>query len=66
LGAFAPKTFTTGKYVGILVALQWYWIADALSMQIQRHCWRAAEADSQIAAIEALAETVASQRREPL
>lgn len=32
----APKTFSTGEYVGLLGDLTKYWIADALSMQIQR------------------------------
>ncbi|HYI26548.1 MAG TPA: phage major capsid protein [Bradyrhizobium sp.] len=33
---WAPSTFTTGLYVGMLGDFQHYWIADALSMQIQR------------------------------
>jgi HK97 family phage major capsid protein len=33
---FAPSTFTTGLYVGILGDFRHYWIADALSMTIQR------------------------------
>ncbi len=33
---FAPNTFTTGLYVGILANWQYYWIVDALDMQIQR------------------------------
>lgn len=33
---FAPNTFTTGKYVGILGDFRYYWIVDALDMQIQR------------------------------
>lgn len=32
---FAPNTFTTGKYVGILGDFSFYWIVDALDMQIQ-------------------------------
>ncbi len=32
----APNTFTTGLYVGMLGDFSHYWIADALSMQIQR------------------------------
>jgi HK97 family phage major capsid protein len=32
---YAPNTFTTGKYVGILGDFSFYWIADALNMQIQ-------------------------------
>jgi HK97 family phage major capsid protein len=33
---WAPSTFTTGQYVGLLGDFKHYWIADALSMQIQR------------------------------
>lgn len=33
---FAPNTFTTGKYVGLLGDLKYYWILDSLEMQIQR------------------------------
>lgn len=33
---FAPNTFTTGKYVGILGDFRYYWIVDALDMAIQR------------------------------
>ena len=33
---YAPNTFTTGLYVGILGDFSHYWIADALSMQMQR------------------------------
>ena len=36
LSEWAPNTFTTGKYVGILGDFSHYWIADALSMQVQR------------------------------
>lgn len=32
---YAPNTFTTGLYVGILGDFSNYWIADALSMEIQ-------------------------------
>jgi len=32
---YAPNTFTTGKYVGVLGDFSFYWIADALTMQIQ-------------------------------
>lgn len=32
---FAPNTFTTGLYVGILACWQYYRIADALSIEIQ-------------------------------
>lgn len=33
---FAPNTFTSGQYVGILGDFKYYWIVDALNMQIQR------------------------------
>ena len=33
---FAPNTFTTGKYVGLLGDMSKYWIVDALDMQMQR------------------------------
>lgn len=33
---FAPNTFTAGQYVGILGNFQYYWIADALDIEIQR------------------------------
>jgi HK97 family phage major capsid protein len=33
---FAPNTFTTGQYVGLLGDFRFYWIADALSMEVQR------------------------------
>ena len=33
---YAPNTFTTGLYVGILGDWSWHWIADALDMQVQR------------------------------
>jgi HK97 family phage major capsid protein len=36
MSEFAPNTFTTGLYVGILGDLSHYWIADALTMQLQR------------------------------
>ncbi len=32
---FAPNTFTTGLYVGILGDFSFYWIVDALTLQIQ-------------------------------
>lgn len=32
---FVPSTFTTGLYVGILANWNYYWIADALDMEIQ-------------------------------
>lgn len=33
---YAPNTFTTGLYVGILGDLSYYWIVESLSLQIQR------------------------------
>jgi predicted phage gp36 major capsid-like protein len=33
---YSPSTFTTGLYVGMLADWSWYWIADALDMQVQR------------------------------
>lgn len=36
MSEFAPKTFTTGKYVGIIGDFRFYWIVDALNMEIQR------------------------------
>jgi HK97 family phage major capsid protein len=33
---YAPNTFTTGLYVGLLGDLRFYWIADSLDLQIQR------------------------------
>ncbi len=33
---YVPNTFTTGQYVGILGDFSYYWIADAMDMQIQR------------------------------
>jgi HK97 family phage major capsid protein len=36
LSEYAPNTFSTGQYVGILGDFTNYWIVDALSMQIQR------------------------------
>ena len=36
MSEFAPNTFTTGLYVGILGDWSRYWIADALSFQLQR------------------------------
>jgi HK97 family phage major capsid protein len=33
---YCPNTFTTGLYVGILAAWSHYWIAEALTMQLQR------------------------------
>jgi len=36
MSEYAPNTFTTGLYVGILGDFSWYWIADALMMEMQR------------------------------
>lgn len=36
ISEFAPATFTTGQYVAILGDLYYYWIADALDIEIQR------------------------------
>lgn len=36
ISEFAPNTFTTGLYVGIVGDFSLYWIADALSMTVQR------------------------------
>ena len=33
---YAPNTFTTGLYVGIVGDWSQYWIADALDMTVQR------------------------------
>jgi HK97 family phage major capsid protein len=32
---FSPNTFTTGQYVGMLADYSHYWIADALSLELQ-------------------------------
>lgn len=36
MSEYAPNTFTTGLYVGLLGDFSNYWIADALDMQVQR------------------------------
>lgn len=36
LSEYAPNTFTTGLYVGIIGDFRRYWIADALNLQMQR------------------------------
>jgi len=33
---YAPNTFTTGSYIGILGNFQFYWIAELFGMEIQR------------------------------
>jgi HK97 family phage major capsid protein len=35
MSEFAPNTFTTSQYVGIYGDLKYYWICDALTMEIQ-------------------------------
>jgi len=35
MSEYAPNTFTTGLYVGILGAFSFYWIAEALDMSLQ-------------------------------
>lgn len=36
MSEYAPNTFSTGQYVGILGDFKHYWIVDALDMQVQR------------------------------
>ena len=36
MSEYTPNTFATGQYVGMLADFSFYWIADALDMQIQR------------------------------
>lgn len=36
MSQYAPSTMTTGQYVGILGDFSFYWIADALNMEMQR------------------------------
>lgn len=36
MSEYVPNTFTSAKYVGIVGDLSFYWIADALSMTVQR------------------------------
>jgi HK97 family phage major capsid protein len=36
MSEYAPNTFTTGLYVGLLGDFSYYWIADSLDLQIQR------------------------------
>jgi HK97 family phage major capsid protein len=35
MSEYAPKTFTSGKYVGMYGNLKNYWICDSLAMEIQ-------------------------------
>lgn len=36
MSEYVPHTFTSGKYVGILGDFSYYWIADAMNMEMQR------------------------------
>lgn len=36
MSEYAPNTFTTGQYVGILGDFSFFWIADAMAMDMQR------------------------------
>ena len=36
ISEYAPNTFTTGLYVGLFGDMSFYWIADAMNMQMQR------------------------------
>jgi HK97 family phage major capsid protein len=36
MSEYAPSTFSTGEYVGILGDFSFYWIVDALDMEMQR------------------------------
>lgn len=36
MSEYAPSTFTTGLYVGLIGDLRWYWIAESLRVEIQR------------------------------
>ncbi len=36
MSEYAPSTFATGQYVGILGDFSYYWIVDSLNMQVQR------------------------------
>jgi HK97 family phage major capsid protein len=36
ISEFVPNTFTASQYVGMIADYSYYWIADALSMRIQR------------------------------
>lgn len=36
MSEFVPNTFTAGKYVGMWADFSYYWIADALNMELQR------------------------------
>jgi HK97 family phage major capsid protein len=36
MSEYAPNTFSTGLYVGILGDFSQYWIVDSLSLEVQR------------------------------
>lgn len=36
MSKYVPNTFTAGQYVGVLADFSFYWVVDALDMQIQR------------------------------
>lgn len=36
ISEYVPNTFTTGQYVGLFGDLSYYWIVDALDLQVQR------------------------------
>jgi HK97 family phage major capsid protein len=36
LSEYMPSTFTAGQYVGILGDFSYYWIAEALNMEVRR------------------------------
>ena len=36
MSEFAPSTFTSGQYVGLIGDFQWYWIAESLRFELQR------------------------------
>jgi len=36
MSEYAPNTFTSGKYVGIVGDFAYYWIADSMTVEIQR------------------------------
>jgi HK97 family phage major capsid protein len=36
MSEYAPSTFTTGQYVGIIGDFRWYWIAESLRFELQR------------------------------
>lgn len=36
MSEYAPNTFTTGLYVGLLGDFSWYWVVDDLNFEVQR------------------------------